>query len=229
VLVDTGLTHSSERIRRWVADHFGDTRPSSIILTHGHFDHVGAVQELSEEWDVSVYAHPLEIPYLTGKESYPHPDPSVGEGMMARFSFLYPRSPIDLGDRAKALPEDGSIPGLPGWVAIHTPGHTDGHLALFRASDGLLIGGDAFCTTKNESLLAVMNQTPELSGPPKYFTPDWDKAKASMHTMAGLEPQILAPSHGLPMQGEHVTRSFKELAERFNELAKPEQGKYVSE
>jgi glyoxylase-like metal-dependent hydrolase (beta-lactamase superfamily II) len=185
------------------------------------------VEELSDAWDAPVYAHSLEMPYLTGARSYPDPDPSVGGGLMARFSFLYPRAPIDLGGKIQALPEDGTVPGLPGWRAVHTPGHTDGHLALFRDRDRLLIGGDAFCTTKNESLMSVADQTPELSGPPKYFTPDWAQAKSSMQAMAALRPQILAPSHGRPMQGEAAGRAFAELADRFDELAVPDTGRYV--
>ena len=61
-------------------------RPAAILLTHGHFDHVGALKTLAEEWDVPVYAHTLELPYLTGRSSYPPPDPSVGGGAMAAMS-----------------------------------------------------------------------------------------------------------------------------------------------
>jgi glyoxylase-like metal-dependent hydrolase (beta-lactamase superfamily II) len=62
-----------------------------------------------------------------------------------------PRRPIDLGDRVRELPMDGSVPTLGGWRSVHTPGHTAGHVALFRELDRTLIAGDAFCTTKPES------------------------------------------------------------------------------
>ncbi|MDY0395290.1 MBL fold metallo-hydrolase [Virgibacillus halophilus] len=39
------------------------------MLTHGHFDHVGGLVDLVKEWEVPVYAHSLEFPYLTGKKS----------------------------------------------------------------------------------------------------------------------------------------------------------------
>jgi glyoxylase-like metal-dependent hydrolase (beta-lactamase superfamily II) len=35
------------------------------------------------------------------------------------------------------------VPGLPGWEAVHTPGHTPGHVAFFRRSDRVLLQGDA--------------------------------------------------------------------------------------
>src|SRR4051812_19435090 len=89
VLVDCGLPHSQGRIQRWAEEHFGPgARPSSIVLTHGHFDHTGSVEELAREWDVPVYVHSLELPYVTGKAEYPPPDPTVGGGLMALLSKL---------------------------------------------------------------------------------------------------------------------------------------------
>src|SRR5215213_3310221 len=67
MLVDTGLAGSAGLIRRAVAGLFGEgARPEGILLTHGHFDHAGAARVLAEGWDVRIFAHPLEAPYLTG-------------------------------------------------------------------------------------------------------------------------------------------------------------------
>jgi glyoxylase-like metal-dependent hydrolase (beta-lactamase superfamily II) len=226
-LVDAGLNGSAGRIHRWATKHFGDAPPNAIVLTHAHFDHVGAVDDLIESWDVPVYVHPEEFPYVTGVHSYPSPDPSVGGGLMARMAALYPRSPIDLGTRVKILPSDGTIPVLPGWRWIHTPGHTAGHVSLFRDADRALIVGDAFCTTKQESFLAVATQRPELHGPPSYFTTDWDAARDSVRRLASLHPGFIAPGHGQPMAGDQTLRALTELAGRFDELARPERGRYV--
>src|SRR6476469_5073400 len=97
VLIDAGLKGSSSKIVRMAASLGFKTAPKAIILTHGHFDHVGALKELLSLWkNVKVYAHPLEIPYLTGLSSYPPPDPMVGGGLMSFMSFVYPKKPIDL-------------------------------------------------------------------------------------------------------------------------------------
>jgi glyoxylase-like metal-dependent hydrolase (beta-lactamase superfamily II) len=71
----------------------GARRPSAIVLTHGHFDHVGPLETLAEDWDVPVYAHTLEHRYLNGTDSYSAPDPTVGGGLMSLLCPLYPRRP----------------------------------------------------------------------------------------------------------------------------------------
>src|SRR3989337_2154995 len=106
-LVDTGLSWSATNIKKIVTNLFGEgNMPSSIILTHGHFDHAGSLKTLLKEWDVPVYVHPMELPYLTGQSSYPPADPTVGGGMMATLSFLYPKGPIDIRENVRPLPND---------------------------------------------------------------------------------------------------------------------------
>jgi glyoxylase-like metal-dependent hydrolase (beta-lactamase superfamily II) len=228
VLIDTGLYLSAGKIKHWAENHFGKgTKPQAILLSHGHFDHVGAVEDLVAEWKVPVYAHPDEFPYLTGRAKYPPPDPSVGGGLLAVMSPLYPRTSANLAGKVQPLPPDGSVPGLPGWRYLHTPGHAPGHVSFFREEDKVLLPGDAFCTTKQESFLAVAKQKAELHGPPAYYTTDWEAAKRSVEQLAELCPLVIAPGHGLPMAGPEVADQLKKLAVNFDHIALPERGKYV--
>ena len=228
-LIDAGLPLSGKRILDAASQWYGaGARPEAILLTHGHFDHVGALKELSEAWDVPVYAHRMEMPYLTGRSKYPPPDATVGGGMMAAMAPLYPRGPVNIGGRAQLLPQDGSIPGLPGWRWVHTPGHTAGHVSLFRDEDRLMIAGDAFTTTKQESLTSVMLQRPEFHGPPMYYTSDWDAARRSVERLAEMNPSVVACGHGLPVHGEAASRGLWELAREFDRVARPKRGRYVS-
>ena len=228
VLVDTGLPGSAARIASLAAERFSaGARPSAIILTHGHFDHVGAVQELADKWDAPVYAHPLEHPYLNGRSAYPPPDPTVGGGAMAAMSRFFPRGPIDLGPRLHALPPDGSVPGMAEWQWIHTPGHSPGHVSLWREDDRSLIAGDAFVTTKQESAIAVFTQRVEVHGPPAYYTVDWAAARRSVERLAALEPEVAATGHGVPMGGPTLRGELRKLASSFDLMARPRRGRYV--
>jgi hypothetical protein len=101
-------------------------------------------------------------------------------------------------------------------------------VSLFRDVDRTLIVGDAFCTTKQESFFAALaTQRPELHGPPAYFTTDWDAARDSVQRLASLHPAFIAPGHGQPMAGDDAMRALIELSERFDEVARPEHGRYV--
>src|SRR3954470_22813214 len=71
VLVDTGLPGRAHQIVEAAEARFGGgARPEAIILTHGHFDHAGSALPLAEKWDVPIYAHRMEFPYLTGAATY---------------------------------------------------------------------------------------------------------------------------------------------------------------
>lgn len=229
VLMDAGLAFSGPSIHSAAAARFGPrSRPAAIVLTHGHFDHVGALPELADEWQAPIYAHELEMPYLTGRSSYPPPDPAVGGGAMSFLSRLYPRGPIDLGNRVRPLPADGSVPAMPGWRWVHTPGHAPGHVSLFRDQDRMLLAGDAFVTTKQESMLgALLKMNTHVRRPPAYFTPDWPTARRSIEALAELRPEIAVTGHGLPMSGELLRSDLAELVRDWDRVAVPSHGRYV--
>lgn len=222
VLIDAGIAGSAGAIRDSAAERFGDGgRPAAIVMTHAHFDHVGALEELAEVWDVPVYAHPLEHPYLNGTESYPPADPWVGGGLMALLAPLYPRSPVNVSRHLRPLPDDGSVPGMAGWRWLHTPGHTRGHVSLWRERDRTIIAGDAFITTRQESAYAVAVQSPEMHGPPRYFTPDWAAARRSVEVLAALEPELVVTGHGHAMKGHGMREALHRLAREFDTIAVP--------
>jgi glyoxylase-like metal-dependent hydrolase (beta-lactamase superfamily II) len=225
LLVDAGLAGSAGFIRRAVARRFGaGARPEGILLTHGHFDHVSTARDLAEGWDVPLFAHPLETPYLTGRSDYPPRDPTMG-GAMAQMSRLMPDHGYDFGDRVRELPADGSLPGLPGWRWLHTPGHTPGHVSLYREADRVLLAADAFATMNLDSWSAYLTREREFSRPSPPFTFDWGTAHWSIEKLADLEPRVVAAGHGLAMTGDYVAYELREFTASFTP---PRRGRYVA-
>lgn len=228
-LIDAGMPKSANEIISITEKRFGaNSRPKAIILTHGHFDHVGAIVELVQHWGVPVYAHELELPFLTGEKSYPKPDPTVEGGLVAKVSPIFPNEPIQLRDKVHKLPADGSVPHLSGFRWIHTPGHSPGHVSFFREEDRALIAGDAFVTVKQDSLYKVFTQELEITGPPRYLTTDWKAAKQSVIKLEALQPAAAITGHGVPITGEVLSDGLQRLVNEFDQIAIPDYGKYVN-
>jgi glyoxylase-like metal-dependent hydrolase (beta-lactamase superfamily II) len=222
VLIDTGIPGRAEQIAAAAEARFGGgARPEAIVLTHGHFDHVGSALPLAEKWDVPIYAHRREFPYLTGRSAYPPPDPTIG-GAMAFLSRFIPSRPPDLSSRLRELPNELSI--MPGWERIATPGHSPGHVSFFRSSDRILLDGDAFATMNMDSWTGLLTGRRELARAGAPFNYDWDQTRASLEKLASLRPNVVACGHGIPMRDPDLATKLEEFAENFRP---PRHGRYV--
>jgi glyoxylase-like metal-dependent hydrolase (beta-lactamase superfamily II) len=144
---------------------------------------------------------------------------------MAQMSRTFPHSGINLGIHLRSLPDDGSLPGLPEWRWIHTPGHTSGHVSLFRERDRSLVAGDAIITVNQENAVKLMTQIREFRNPPCYLTQDWGAAERSVQRLAALRPFLVATGHGLPVSGDWVADELKRFSAAFTP---PEHGRYVN-
>jgi hypothetical protein len=89
------------------------------------------------------------------------------------------------------------------------------------------MAADAFCAVKQESLVSVLTQNEQISGPPKCLTTDWEAARKSVKLIADLKTSLAILSNGMPMKDEELTRHLEILVNNFDKIAVPEQGRFV--
>ena len=206
VMVDCGWAGSAEPVRAAVEKILGPgNAPAAILLTHIHPDHSGAAGTLARLWGIPVFVHQAELPMASGRY-IPEFSMPLDRWFIARFLWSLPararrriEAAGDITDVVQSLPPDGKVPGLPEWAAVPTPGHTAGHVAYWRSSDGVLITGDAVVTVNLNSIGGILFGVPDLSGPPRYTTWNWKLSKDSAARLAELGPRLLAPGHGPPL------------------------------
>jgi glyoxylase-like metal-dependent hydrolase (beta-lactamase superfamily II) len=223
ILVDTGLPGRTKQILEAAEARFGSgAAPESIVLTHGHFDHAGSALALAEHWDVPIYAHRLEMPYLTGRSEYPPTDPTVG-GAIAFLSRFMPSEARNLTGRIRQL-QPNEVPGAAGWEWIATPGHSPGHISLFRPSDRVLLAGDAFATMNMDSWSGLVTGRKRLARAGAPFNTDWEATRMSVKELAKLRPNVVGCGHGIPRSEADLPARLERFAEGFRA---PRHGRYV--
>lgn len=224
ILLDTLTPGNARRIKEAGEARFGPgAKPQGIVLTHGHFDHAGSARSLADYWGVKVYAHRLELPYLTGRSGYPSLDPTA-PGFFSVMSRLFPSSTVNLGSRVMILNTDRPLPWVRGWDCHVTPGHSPGHLSFFKKDDRILLAGDAVTTMNLDSLLDTLATRQQICRPPVPGTTNWMQARESVRKLAALRPEVIGAGHGKPMF--HTADEMETFAQYFTI---PAHGRYVSE
>lgn len=129
LIIDPGA--SAPQLAQKVQD--GDLKPVAILLTHGHFDHASAAEELAGLLQVKIYAHEAE------RETLETPGLNLS-GWEGRADVYH----VD-----EYLADEAELP-LAGFTirVLHTPGHTVGGCCYYFAEQGTLFSGDTlFCTS----------------------------------------------------------------------------------
>lgn len=122
-IIDPGAAAKqlTERIRK------DELKPVAILLTHGHFDHAGAAEDLSENFGIKIYAHEVEketlsdsrknVSWMVGNEESYHADVYVKDGQELDLAGFHIR-------------------------VLHTPGHTEGGCCYYLPYEDVLFSGD---------------------------------------------------------------------------------------
>lgn len=110
--------------------HAMNVQVDAILLTHAHFDHIGAVDTLMKEFDVDCYVNPAEFDYLQ------NPDKNSSSAFMGIPHLSLKTVPVELKEGLNTI-------GPFKVTAYFAPGHSAGS-TIFEIGDSLFTGDVLF-------------------------------------------------------------------------------------
>lgn len=192
VLVDAGFSFQAGRVLKGVRGRIVRTH----VLTHAHVDHAGGSRKVVDALSVPVQAGERDLPALQSGQPESAFPPMLERAGRAYASF----TPVP---EATALREGDTVGD--GFAVLDTPGHSAGHISLWRERDGVLICGDVV------NHMNLLTTVPGLQEPPGVFTPDPAENRRSIRRLAELEPRLVLVGHGPPLKKD-ATGTLKRFA-----------------
>jgi hydroxyacylglutathione hydrolase len=182
VLIDAATRQGERRIMRQISGR-GVT---GHALTHAHPDHQGSSHAICEALGIPLWCGQGDVPAMETPGGISNSQvPGWLNRLQQRF-WTGPPHPV-----ARALVEGDEVAGF---TVLESPGHSPGHVAYWRESDGVLILGDVL---NNMNLLTSI---PGLHEPPEVFTPDPARNRVSIRRLAALGPRLTLFGHGPPLR-----------------------------
>jgi glyoxylase-like metal-dependent hydrolase (beta-lactamase superfamily II) len=162
-----------------------------VLLTHCHPDHRGAARAVCDRFGVPLACHETDAPAVEGRA------PMLPDNWLVRLgSRLLAGPPCPVG---RTLHDGDEVAGF---RVVHAPGHTPGHIILFRDSDRLAIAGDLMANTD------FVTGRSGLREPPTFFSADPARNRLSIRLLAGLAPAVVCFGHGPPLRDRRVLERF---------------------
>jgi glyoxylase-like metal-dependent hydrolase (beta-lactamase superfamily II) len=170
-----------------------------VVVTHGHFDHMGFAERarrelgtpvLAPEGDVSLTRHPTRYDHERSRLPYMLRHPGFDRAFAAMAAMGALRVPPLEEARPYAGGDQLDVPGRP--LAVATAGHTYGHCSLHFPDRGVVIGGDALVTYDPYTASAGPRVVAGAA------TADSRQALASLDALAATGADTLLPGHGDP-------------------------------
>ena len=170
-------------------------RLAAHVATHAHPDHVGATHAIASRLGVPVWAHEADRAAVEDTSLIAQRQPDAAINRVFARVMLGPGHPV-----ARTLAEGDEVAGF---RVLFTPGHSAGHISLWRESDGVLILGD------------VLNNQHPLLGFPRglrlpldVFTPDPAENRRSAKRLGELPARTVLFGHGAPERDGERFRAF---------------------
>jgi glyoxylase-like metal-dependent hydrolase (beta-lactamase superfamily II) len=203
-LVDTGYVRDGGWEHIPVLMHAASVGPAQlrgVVFTHTHIDHVGHIRALDDWLGLPGHVHPDED--LTSAWAAQEnrglfedwlAEQGVGEGVgvgtAERLRQVLKRGREPMPRRIQPIAHGQLLRiGKTVWQVLHTPGHTPGHVCLFRASDGTLITGDHL----------LPNESPNISVRPGQPYNPLGRYLAALRMVGELQARLALPGHGEPI------------------------------
>jgi len=173
----------------------------ALVLTHGHFDHLGFAERARSELGVPVYVHEDDVPLTRHPLQYAHERARTPYFLTQVRAFpivaalLRSRAfwPAPVGEVARYTGGTLPVPGSP--AVVPTPGHTLGHSALYFPDRDATIAGDA----------VVMLDPYTAKRGPKIVagaaTADSVRALRTLDALAETGASTVLSGHGEPWRG----------------------------
>lgn len=194
----------------------GWERVAVHVVTHMHMDHVGLAARVRRESGAAVWMGRLDAERMAHAAAHPDEEAGYRAALLRRCGAPEPmvREVEDLRRRAEPFApavnvdgtldgDEGDVPGATGWRFVWTPGHTAGHVSLFRPADRALIAGDA----------VLPRITPTLGVNRQRTDPVGDYA-AALARLQALHPAHVLPGHGeAPPDGIARIRELRAAAD----------------
>ncbi|HYF04080.1 MAG TPA: MBL fold metallo-hydrolase [Patescibacteria group bacterium] len=145
-LVDSGYKGSTEKIfsaLKKAGRHPQDIK--RLVLTHSHPDHAGSAAEIKRLLKIPVFAHEADAELLERGVAgrLPHViSPGIIHKAIFHFFIKNVGNEVEALEIDRHLRDNDVIEEAQGMSAIHTPGHSAGHIAFFVKKENLLIAGD---------------------------------------------------------------------------------------
>ncbi|HKF36977.1 MAG TPA: MBL fold metallo-hydrolase [Ktedonobacteraceae bacterium] len=218
-LIDAGMGMPESRTAFWAGlERAGLSlnKLRTIVLTHHHPDHIGLSAELQEQSGAAVYMHPIDEASVqiiwsgTMPERFRSVSQFFGQHGLPPTDFWFTQvDPEVMRNIIRVPPHEAITPvednhhlNLAGedYRVIWTPGHSDGHICLFRERDGVFLAADHVLPriTPNVGLYSEKERENPLGD---YLN--------SLRKVATLPASIVLPGHGEP---------FNDLAGRTAEI-----------